>query len=223
MSRLPLFTLPLLLLACGGSDDTPVAAPRVCAPGITQTCVCASGTGAQTCDASGTFWGECSCGTDTSTSSATGSDSGSSTSTSTSTGTVAFGVGCEQDSDCLPLSSYAQSEVFASTAKSLCAPVFITGKKVCTFTCEFNSDHGDPLLPDANPCSDDSVNGACVSDGTSPYYCVRTAWPNMASHYLLYTPVYKEPCYGYCGDGRTCSVASASGGNMLGPDLGLCY
>jgi hypothetical protein len=44
------------LLAAVGCD-----ADRVCAPGTTQTCVCAGSPGAQFCTSAGTEWGPCAC------------------------------------------------------------------------------------------------------------------------------------------------------------------
>jgi len=80
-----------MLSACdrggsSGGDDS--ESDRICAPGSTQACLCAGGVdGARTCDAAGTSWGNCDCGssdTDTDTS----SDSQDTSSETTDTETV---------------------------------------------------------------------------------------------------------------------------------------
>lgn len=50
-----LFAMAAMLISC---ESTP---EKVCAPGATQSCVCANGSGAQVCGQDGTQWEECGC------------------------------------------------------------------------------------------------------------------------------------------------------------------
>jgi len=52
-----------VFLATGCSSDGGDDKPKVCAPGKTEECACVGGVtkGAQTCDKTGTTWGECKC------------------------------------------------------------------------------------------------------------------------------------------------------------------